>query len=99
MVRDEVMEQQAEKVSQVLQIVRQYAQQLKFNPEAPAIIARRYHLKPEDAKTWWDDVRWANNSIVPVLMLEEVMSTLLATNLIPKKLIPEKLCYETAMLV
>lgn len=98
-VREEVMEQQAELVSQVLQIVRQYAQQLKFNPEAPAIIARRYNLKPEDAKNWWDDVRWANNSLVPVLMLEEVINTLLSTKLIPHKVLPEKLCFGVAQLV
>ncbi|AHM61429.1 uracil-DNA glycosylase [Flammeovirgaceae bacterium 311] len=98
-VREEVMEQQAELVSQVLQVVRQYAQQLKFNPEAPAIIARRYHLKPEDAKTWWDEVRWANNSLVPILMLEEVMNSLKSVNLITKKTPPETLCFGGAQLV
>jgi sulfonate transport system substrate-binding protein len=98
-VREEVMQQQAEQVSQVLQVVRQYAQQLKFNPEAPAIIARRYHLRPEDAKTWWDEVRWANNSLIPMLMLEEVMSVLKSVNLISKKTQPESLCFEVCQLV
>ncbi|EMR03012.1 substrate-binding domain-containing protein [Cesiribacter andamanensis] len=98
-VREEIMDQHAELVSGVLQVVRRYGQQLKFDPEAPTLIARRYGLKPEDAKTWWDDVRWANNSIVPVLMLEEVMNTLMRINLIPEKVLPEKLCYEAALLV
>jgi sulfonate transport system substrate-binding protein len=98
-VREEIMETQAELVQQVMHIVRDYAQRLKFNPEAPAIIARRYNLRPEDAKTWWDDVRWANNSLIPVLMLEEIMSTLHATNLIPKKVDPETLCYHATQLV
>lgn len=97
-VRQEVMEKQAELISQVLQTVREYAQNLKFNPEAPAIIARRYSLKPEDAKTWWDDVRWANNSIVSMLMLEDIMTTLKATKLIPQKVSPEKLCFDVTLL-
>lgn len=98
-VREEIMNKHAELVSGVLQVVRSYGQQLKFNPEAPALIARRYGLKPEDAKTWWDDVRWANNSIVPVLMLEEVINTLFSINLIPERILPEKLCYDIALLV
>jgi hypothetical protein len=93
------MEQHAELVSWVLQIIRQYAQQIKFNPEAPAILARRYNLRPEDAKTWWDEVRWANNSLVPVLMLEEVMNTLKTVNLIPNKVAPETLCFRVCQLV
>lgn len=98
-VREDVMVQQADQVRQVLQIVREYAQQLKFNPEAPVMIARRFNLKPEDAKTWWDDVRWANNSLIPLLMLDDVMTTLLATNLIAKKVAPEKLCFDATLLV
>ncbi len=98
-VREEIYREHAEAVGRVLNIVRQSAQQLKFNPEAPAIIARRYNLRPEDAKTWWDDVRWANNNIVPVLMLEEIMNILQATNLIQKSIDPQKLCYDAALLV
>lgn len=98
-VREDIMDRQAELVSGVLQVVRQYAQQLKFNPEAPAMIAKRYGLKPEDAKIWWDEVRWAANSIVPVLMLEDVVKTLFSINLIPERMQPEKLCYEAALLV
>lgn len=98
-VREDIMEQHTELVTQVMHVVRQYAQQLKFNPEAPAIIARRHNLKPEDAKSWWDDVRWANNSLVPVLMLEDVMRTLKSVNLISGKTAPEKLCFNIAQLV
>lgn len=98
-IREDIYAQHADLVGSILQIVRQYAQQLKFNPEAPAIIAKRFHLKPEDAKTWWDDVRWANNNIVPVLMLEEVIQSLLDTKLIEAKKTPAELCYEATMLV
>lgn len=98
-VREEYMAQHAQVVSQVLQLVRHYAQQFKANPEAASLIAERYHLKPEDAQAWLQEVRWVNNSLVPVLMLEEVLDTLLATSLIPHKVLPEKLCFEQAQLV
>lgn len=91
-VRNELVHQQPEAIQKVLDIVRDSCRQLKNNPDAVQLVARQYQLQPEDAASWFRDVKWATDNTVERSLLHQVMDTLFELRLIDKKVAPEQLC-------
>lgn len=66
----------------MIEIVRAEAAKLKTNPEAAAMIARRYGLKPVAAAEWLEAVQWADAPGIPGDMVTNVKRTLLEAGIL-----------------
>ena len=98
-IRNEVVEQQAEAVQKVLGIIWEACKNFKQQPEAVKLVAQRYGLKEEDAASWFQEVEWARDNVVKKETLQLVTDTLYQLQLIPQNLPPNDLVNRFCQLV
>lgn len=89
-VREEVLENNPEAISTMLEVINKSAGEFMLNPNAAEIIANNYHLELPDAQAWFKDVKWNTLPEVDTNMLVEVSSVLASLGVIPAKLTDEQ---------
>ena len=75
-VRPQVWASQKAEVEHVLNQVLETANELKVNPQAPQLIADRYHLQPNQVAQWLTLTHWAQTLEPDQLMLTTVRQRL-----------------------
>lgn len=75
-VRKDFLKDNEALVDAVLTIVAKHTEELKANPDAAEVIAKEYHLQTEDARAWYETVKWELNHEVDVKMLLGVSQVL-----------------------
>jgi ABC-type nitrate/sulfonate/bicarbonate transport system substrate-binding protein len=98
-VREDVMNKHPDLAERLLKPVIKSAQQLKTQPNAAEIIARRYDLKPHNAAEWLSQVKWLEDRYVPTATLAEVVEALASVNLISEQKAAPDLCFKQTQLV
>lgn len=82
--RTEVLQSESEQIKEVLRTVRQEAQLLNADPNAPELVAERYHLPLERAKAWFKTVSWSTNGHIDPVALTTVANTLHKLNILDR---------------
>lgn len=90
--------QKAETIPKLLQVINRASLRFMNDAEASALVAERFQLQPEDARTWFSQTRWATDNRISKRMLEEVRDTLFAIGSIQEKPDPAKLCSKYCIL-
>jgi ABC-type nitrate/sulfonate/bicarbonate transport system substrate-binding protein len=67
-----VLEERAQTIRSVLDVVARYATNLKRRQSAPALIAKTYGLRATDAESWFAHVRWGAGYRAPLRALRRV---------------------------
>lgn len=76
-VREEVLLKHGLALRKVLGIINQQTQAFQQDPEAAVTsISNRFHLQPEDARSWLASTRWAAGGTVSPAMMGQVLHTL-----------------------
>ena len=75
-------------IKRLLKVIRDQAQGLMSKRTAPAMIAHRYGMTPEDAEAWFKGVRWNTGAEVDLTMLAAVTTTLNEAGLLDEALDP-----------
>ncbi|MGZ9675814.1 substrate-binding domain-containing protein [Flavobacterium sp. GNP001] len=83
-VRDEVLLEQPEIVSKVLEIINQTTQEFKDIPSIDKTLAQAYSQKIEDIQEWLRLTRWSQKGLEPQ-MLNKVQNQLFELGIIDKK--------------
>lgn len=98
-VRDEIAQQQPEAIQKVINIIQERTVEAKEDSATIKMVAKRYHLKEEDAASWFQDVEWSNNSTIAKETLQKITDTLHQLQIIEQKRAPEELCNHFCQLV
>jgi len=83
-VRNDVIEQHAGKIKEMLAVIQATCKDFRSNPDTPAYVAEKYGQKPEDAAEWFKTVEWNYGSPVDPAMLQMVGDTLVDLKVIDK---------------
>lgn len=83
-VRDEVLLEQPETISKVLEIINQTTQEFKDIPSIDKTLAQAYNQKIEDIQEWLRLTRWSQKGLEPQ-MLNKVQNQLFELGIIDKK--------------
>lgn len=65
-------------VVRLLKVIRDQAAGLMMKRTAPEVIAHRYSMPLEDARAWFDTVRWNNAAPLPESTLQDIVAALAA---------------------
>ncbi len=76
LVREEVLENNAEAVKKMLDIINAECSNFMQRPDAIDLVAERYKLQKEDVKAWYADTEWATDGHIDPSVLENVMDVL-----------------------
>jgi ABC-type nitrate/sulfonate/bicarbonate transport system substrate-binding protein len=71
--RDELLEKHPELVIRLLRVIHDQCDRFMENIDAPAIVASRYGLLPQDAERWFNSTEWAIHGWVSDKMVENVI--------------------------
>jgi sulfonate transport system substrate-binding protein len=75
-VRNEILAERPEEIKALVAAVQFTASNIKAHPRGVDAIARAYGLNADDAKTWFEDVRWSRSSLIDPLDIKKVAQTL-----------------------
>ena len=75
-VRNEILAQRLEEIKALVAAVQFTASNIKAHPRGVDAIASAYGLNADDAKTWFEDVRWSRSSLIDPLDIKKVAQTL-----------------------
>jgi ABC-type nitrate/sulfonate/bicarbonate transport system substrate-binding protein len=84
-VSKEALKNNRNNIEHLITKVQEEAQKLKSQENAHELIAKRYHIKPEDAKLWLNDVEWANTINIEDTIIDETVETLLDIGILKSK--------------
>lgn len=84
--------QKAEAIKKLLPVVNHACEEFMDDTEAPHQVAERYHLRLEDAQTWFTQTEWATDGHISKTMLEQVLDILYSIGSIQSKPDTAKLC-------
>jgi len=82
--RKETVENRSEVLEKVIEAIQEACVLFHSNKDMPEIIAKRYGLKSEDAKAWYDAVHIAAERTIAEAGLERAMIALIQAGVIPK---------------
>lgn len=85
-VREAYLQAHMDIVDKVLKIVKTHATRLSRSPIAALQIGKAYHLQPDDAQAWFDDLQWQIDYKIDISMLQKVSSVLHELGIISKTL-------------
>lgn len=71
--RDELLQKYPEQVTRLLRVIHDQCDRFMLNRDAPAIVASRYGLQPNDAERWYNSTEWAIHGWVSDKMVENVI--------------------------
>src|SRR5690606_24143333 len=71
--RDEILKQHPDQVIRLLRVIHDQCDRFMENRDAPAIVASRYGLQPNDAERWFNSTEWAIHGWVSDKMIENVI--------------------------
>ena len=91
-VRNDVLENEAEAIQSILDIINRTTLQFKEIPSIEAMISNRYDQKIKDVEKWLSLTEWSQKNL-SIAQLNEVQQTLMELDLIDTKLAPEKILY------
>lgn len=83
-VRDELLEKDPDSIKNILQIINKNTIVFKDLPEIDKMISKRYDQKLEDVREWLSITEWSQDNLT-IEEVDNVQSTLLQLDLIPKK--------------
>ena len=81
-VRREYLHEDSGALRQVLDIVSEFAEQLKNRRDAAELISRTYGIEISDSQAWLADVRWSNDHDCPKAALQRAIKALSAQRVI-----------------
>ncbi|MCA0428023.1 MAG: substrate-binding domain-containing protein [Bacteroidetes bacterium] len=91
---DELIETQPELLNQVLDIINQSCYELKFNEkEATKMVAWRYQLKEEDARSWFQELEYAYSPEIDEIQFMDILNDLKSLGIIDRIPQLEEICY------
>src|SRR5690606_2490183 len=91
-VRNDVLENDAETIKTILQIINQETKNFKQIENIELQLSSRYHQKEEDVKEWLSLTEWSQNQLSNKL-LNETQNQLFNLGLIENKLPSENILY------
>ncbi len=91
--RNDVIQQRWLDLERVLLVISKSCLDFMHRMDAASLVAERYKLDVEDAKTWFEGTDWAYTDFVSPEILEEVMNTLLELKIIPHTIDPNDLIH------
>ncbi len=97
-VSEKALKSKKEAIRKMLQTINEVTNSFMNWNYSTTLVAQRYEQRLKDVKKWFDVTTWATSNQVPELILEQVMSTLFALELIPHKVNPSDLCSDLANL-
>lgn len=83
-VRDEVLENDVEIISKILNIINAATKVIKEIPEIDEALASKYHQKEEDIQQWLSLTEWSQQAPTEA-MIDEIQNQLFALGIIDKK--------------
>ncbi|UTW63980.1 ABC transporter substrate-binding protein [bacterium SCSIO 12741] len=92
-VREEVLENNADQVRQILRLVNETCREVKNDSRVPEILAWRYNLKLGDAREWFNEVEWTGAPDLKLDSLEKVLNTLCDLRIIEQPVPVEELTH------
>lgn len=92
--RKEFIEQSEALLQRLLSVINLSCFVLKNNSEAPALIAKRYGIKYEDAMQWFKELEYACHPEMEELQLKKILLELYKLNIISRIPNLSEICYE-----
>lgn len=84
-VREQVLEEQAEAIERMMNIMRDRCATFKADEHTPDLVVERYGLKMEDARDWFTVTEWARSTKISKGMLDKVGDTLVSLELLEER--------------
>lgn len=95
--RHEILLKNSDQVWNLLWLIRKICRHFMHDENAANIIAKNYHLLPEDARMWFNQTEWEQDVYISKKMLNNVVNTLYDINIINKKVAAEDLCWNRSI--
>jgi ABC-type nitrate/sulfonate/bicarbonate transport system substrate-binding protein len=81
-VRKDVLDDSAEDIKTVLDIVNESCATLMASPNACEVISQRYHLQLKDVQEWYAKTRWSTDFQKPTAAIEQIKDYLSKLNIV-----------------
>lgn len=98
-VRDELLQQVPAQIKSIMEIVQKSSTSFVNNPNAVALVSKRYHIATEDAKNWFKRTQWQTDFRISRAMLDEVMEALVSCQISNRKIDSTLLCSSLTELI
>jgi ABC-type nitrate/sulfonate/bicarbonate transport system substrate-binding protein len=96
-VRQEMLIKHPNMVWNLLWVIRKQCRHFMNNNSAEGIIANKYGLKLEDARSWFNQTEWEQDVFISKKMMNNVVNTLFDVGIIDQKMSADELCWNRSM--
>lgn len=91
---NEIIEKEPEAIDQVLRVIHQACEAFMENKNAPKLVSETFNIPLKDAEYWFHSTEWTTNSWVSNKMLNSVLFTLKAADIVEESATVDGLVWE-----
>lgn len=91
---NDIIEKSPEALDQMLRIIHQACEEFMENKNAPKLVSETYNIPLQDAEYWFHSTEWTTNSWVSNKMLNSVLFTLKAAEIVKESATVDGLVWE-----